>query len=190
MAVNRSFRSAFNGFNRTDVVNYIEESSLEHEKALRQLREENEQLRADLEKLRAEEAAAEEKLAAEEAEKAAEEQEEEAEAGAEKEEMPPEEETRSSEELELAAYRRAEAVERAARTRAAKLCDEVNGIVADTERQLQSSDEDIRALSSDLNLCIRRLADAFAELRLAFDGTTDAFAALDKLEPEEEPAEV
>ena len=189
MAVNRSFRSAFNGFNRTDVVNYIEESSLEHEKALRQLREENEQLRADLEKLRAEEAAAEEKLAAEEAEQAAEEQEAEEETEAEEEEVLPEEE-RPSEELELAAYRRAEAVERAARTRAAKLCDEVNGIVADTQRQLQSSDEDIRALSSDLNICIRRLSDAFAELRLTFDSTTDAFEALDPLEPEEEPAEV
>ena len=31
------FRSAINGFNRTDVVNYVESISVEHQKQLRQL---------------------------------------------------------------------------------------------------------------------------------------------------------
>ena len=31
------FRSAFNGFSRTDVVNYIEETSAAHQKAIEQL---------------------------------------------------------------------------------------------------------------------------------------------------------
>ena len=51
MSLDRNFRAALNGFNRSDVVNYIEESSISHEKALRQLRDENAKLRADLERL-------------------------------------------------------------------------------------------------------------------------------------------
>ena len=34
------FRSAINGFNRTDVVNYVESISVEHQKQLRQLQNE------------------------------------------------------------------------------------------------------------------------------------------------------
>ena len=38
------FRSAFNGFSRTDVVNYIEETSAAHQKAIEQLEGENQHL--------------------------------------------------------------------------------------------------------------------------------------------------
>ena len=38
------FRSALNGFSRADVVKYIEETSLQHQKALKQLEEENARL--------------------------------------------------------------------------------------------------------------------------------------------------
>ena len=38
------FRSAFNGFSRTDVVNYIEETSAAHQKAIEQLEGEKQQL--------------------------------------------------------------------------------------------------------------------------------------------------
>ena len=41
------FRSAINGFNRTDVVNYVESISVEHQKQLRQLQNELAQLRAE-----------------------------------------------------------------------------------------------------------------------------------------------
>ena len=41
------FRSALGGFNRTDVVNYIESMSLEQQKQLRKLQEENERLKAE-----------------------------------------------------------------------------------------------------------------------------------------------
>ena len=45
MTLDRNFRAAINGFNRSDVVNYIEECSINHERALRQLRDENARLR-------------------------------------------------------------------------------------------------------------------------------------------------
>ena len=37
MADFSKFRTAVSGFNRTDVVNYIESASMEHQKALRKL---------------------------------------------------------------------------------------------------------------------------------------------------------
>lgn len=45
------FRSALNGFSRADVVKYIEETSLQHQKALKQLDAEKAQLSAENEKL-------------------------------------------------------------------------------------------------------------------------------------------
>ncbi len=44
----QNFRSAFNGFNREDVVNYISYISTRHETALNELRSEAEELRAQL----------------------------------------------------------------------------------------------------------------------------------------------
>ena len=44
-AFTESFRSALNGFNRTDVVNFIQRQTVEHEKSMRILREENARLK-------------------------------------------------------------------------------------------------------------------------------------------------
>ena len=57
MADFSKFRSALNGFNRTDVVNYVEAVSLEHQKETRQLREETERLAAERDALTVEKAA-------------------------------------------------------------------------------------------------------------------------------------
>lgn len=42
------FRTAVSGFNRTDVVNYIESTSIEHQKALRKLTDERDKLAAEM----------------------------------------------------------------------------------------------------------------------------------------------
>lgn len=47
MADFSKFRTAVSGFNRTDVVNYIEAASAEHQKALRKLTDERDKLAAD-----------------------------------------------------------------------------------------------------------------------------------------------
>lgn len=180
--MDRNFRAALNGFNRSDVVNYIEESAINHEKAMRQLRDENAKLKADLEKLQAEKDALEENQCIEEtneADDAPMDQDLENPGEAD----PPE--IMAPTELELAAYRRAEAVERSAKNRASRLCQQVNEIVETAAKQFQESDADVQALMSDLNICLRRLNDTFAELRLAFDDTSSAFSALEPLENDE-----
>ena len=88
----------------------------------------------------------------------------------------------ASSELELAAYRRAEAAERSARSRAASLCRQVNEIVEHAAQQFSASRSDVDALMSDLNICLRRLNDTFAELRITFDDTAAAFSAVDTLQ--------
>ena len=174
MTVDRNFRAAINGFNRSDVVNYIEECSIHHERTLRQLREENARLRSDLEKVQAEKAA----LEARQAPPA--EPEPTPEPAAEPETPSPVE--KASSDAELAAYRRAEAVERAARGRAAALCRQVNEIVDSASRKFESSRGDVNALMSDLNICLRRLNDTFAELRLTFDDTAGALSSVEPLQ--------
>ena len=52
-------------------------------------------------------------------------------------------------------------------------------------KQFSVSRGDVDALMSDLNICLRRLNDAFAELRITFDDTSAAFAAVDTLNEEE-----
>ena len=47
MADFSKFRTAVSGFNRTDVVNYIESASMEHQKALRKLTDERDKLAAE-----------------------------------------------------------------------------------------------------------------------------------------------
>ncbi len=49
-----NFRSALHGFNRTDVVQFIQQQTIEHEKTLRRLREENTRLLDEFEAVRAE----------------------------------------------------------------------------------------------------------------------------------------
>ena len=48
------FRTAVSGFNRTDVVNYIESTSIEHQKALRKLNDERDKLAAENARLQVE----------------------------------------------------------------------------------------------------------------------------------------
>jgi hypothetical protein len=68
MAEKNTFRSALNGFNREDVVHYIEYLNSKHTAQINQLESENAELRSKLEALQSQAAAA-----AEEAEAAVEE---------------------------------------------------------------------------------------------------------------------
>ncbi len=166
-----NFRAALNGFNRADVVSYIEECSINHARELRQLREENARLRSELEQLEAARVQPEPLPPAPEP-------------PAPPEPAPkPEPAVSGTSAEELAAYRRAEAVERAARQRAAELCRQVNAVLAGAGRQFEASRGDVDALMSDLNICLRRLNDAFAQLRMAFDDTGSALSGIAPLDP-------
>lgn len=182
--MDRNFRAALNGFNRTDVVAYIEECAINHEKALRQLRDENARLRADLEALQARQEAAPAPVEAQEAPQA-EEPEVPTQPEPEPEVVPIAPPATSSAE-ELAAYRRAEAVERAARNRAAALCRQVNAIMDSTSRQLEGSRGDVDTVMSDLNICLRQLNDTFAQLRIIFDDAVQALTTVEPMKPDDE----
>ena len=186
--MDRNFRAALNGFNRTDVVAYIEECAINHEKALRQLRDENARLRADLEALQARQEAAQE-TAPEPVEAQEAPQAEEPEVPTQPEPEPevvPIAPPASSSAEELAAYRRAEAVERAARNRAAALCRQVNAIMDSTSRQLEGSRGDVDTVMSDLNICLRQLNDTFAQLRIIFDDAVQALTTMEPMKPDDE----
>lgn len=193
MADISKFRSALGGFNREDVVNYIESMSLEQQKQLRKLQEENEKLRSeknalaellaaansDLSTLREQDAALSEQvelLAQQAAELAGQ-------VKAEPEEAP--EETSEAAEpvdytsLELEAYRRAEQTERNAAVRADKIYRQLTALCEHARERYSDAGDEIAALSEDLTANLGRLQETLAELRLVFDEAENAFDEID-----------
>lgn len=193
MADISKFRSALGGFNREDVVNYIESMSLEQQKQLRKLQEENEKLRSeknalaellaaansDLSTLREQDAALSEQvelLAQQAAELAGQ-------VKAEPEEAP--EETSEAAEpvdytsLELEAYRRAEQTERNAAVRADKIYRQLTALCEHARERYSDAGDEIAALSEDLTANLGRLQETLAELRLVFDEAENAFDEMD-----------
>lgn len=157
MAVNiENFRSALHGFNRTDVVQFIQAQTTEHEKALRLLREENARLQEALEVARAEAAEAKAQL---EALTAAQET---ATTPAEAVVPAPAETALNApmapaasvvaaapsnfNEMELAAYRRAEMTERMARERAAASAERMKTVFAQADEKLTLTSQDFATL--------------------------------------------
>ena len=193
MADISKFRSALGGFNREDVVNYIESMSLEQQKQLRKLQEENEKLRSeknalaellaaansDLSTLREQDAALSEQvelLAQQAAELAGQ-------VKAESEKAP--EETSEVAEpvdytsLELEAYRRAEQTERNAAVRADKIYRQLTALCEHARERYSDAGDEIAALSEDLTANLGRLQETLAELRLVFDEAENAFDEMD-----------
>lgn len=161
-----NFRSAWNGFNRTDVMNYMEECVANYERSLRQLQSENARLREELEALRAAPpsppppppapAPAPEPVPV----------------------PPPPPPAPALTGGELEAYRRAEAVEREARVRAERLGRQLQTILDGASAQFTAAGADAESLMSDLSITLRRLNDTFAALRLTFDSTGKALEDL------------
>jgi len=179
MAAPQNFRSAFNGFNREDVVNYISYMTGKHENQLNQVRTEMENLRneyenrpvnrvdeAELEALRAEVEKLRQQLAQKDE---LIEQLSAAPAG----NAPTPEEIR---EQELSAYRRAEDAERRAMERVNQMYDRANGIIAEMINKvgetagyvenavnqvrggLDRLENSVGVAQSDLNSCLNLLA--------------------------------
>lgn len=156
MAVNiENFRTALHGFNRTDVVQFIQAQTAEHEKALRLLREENTRLQEALEAARAEAAEAKAQLEALTAAQEA--------AAQSAEDIPaPSEPALNApmapvasvvaaapsnfNEMELAAYRRAEMTERMARERAAASAERMKTVFAQADEKLTLTSQDFATL--------------------------------------------
>ncbi len=150
-----NFRSALHGFNRNDVVQFIQSQTMEHERALRAAREETNRLQGALEEARKELDACKEEKAAletqlEEAKNAKPAAVEDAPATLDAP-MPPVASVISAassdfNELELAAYRRAEMTERMARERAAASAERMKSIFAQADEKLVLTSQDLTTL--------------------------------------------
>ena len=198
------FRSAFNGFSRTDVVNYIEETSAAHQKAIKQLEGEKQQLMQENDHLLAENArltteladlkAAQEKLKEEDSalsqqivtlsQEASELAERAQRAQKELEDLKAAQAEPAQETQELAAYRRAEQAERNAMARARKLREQLNLLCEQSKDRYLDAGEEISALSSDLSAGLTRLSETLADIQVIFDDAENAFDELQL--PEEE----
>lgn len=164
MAVNQTFRSAFNGFNREDVVRYIEYINNQHNAQVAQLTNELEELRAQL--AQAQETPVPDTSDLELRLEASENccaalREELAEANAMLEEALNQQqntETRTADELE--AYRRAERTERLAKERAEQLYAQANAALAEATTMVDQAASQLGIMANDIAGQMNNFRDA------------------------------
>lgn len=210
MAAPQNFRSAFNGFNREDVVHYIEYTNSRHETQLAQLRSELQSAQEELEALRsvpAPEAPQPDELttkcAALEEENARLRAENAAAAAQPVSEAPSEDleelraqlaqalaardealsqlaDARKIAQQELEAYRRAERTERLARERVAQLYDQATGSLADARCRIDAAAKELETLSTQTTAQLATLQEAVQEGTCILQ---DAAAQLGEMRP-------
>lgn len=158
----QNFRFAFHGFNREDVVSFLEQTMARHAQEVNELKEEIHRLegelsqareapRADVAALRQENCALKEQGEALEKEnKTLKEAVESLESQLTAPESGPRPEGTDWESEELAAYRRAENVERQAKARASQLYDRINGLVADLAARMDGSHQNMTEAAESL----------------------------------------
>ena len=169
MASVQNFRSAFNGFNREDVVHYIEYLNSKHTGALNQLKSDNQTLADELESLRDKpDLTAECETLREENQTLSAQV---AELTAKIEELTVQlEEAQQFTPLadeELEAYRRAEKAERTARERARQIYCQATGALADATTQVDDAADHFKILS-------QRISEQLVELQATVDKSKNA----------------
>lgn len=191
MADTQNFRLAFHGFNRDDVVQFLEAEQAKHTMEVNSLKDDIKRLEAALvsaqmaaqtqsEPLQAENAALHEQLEALQAENAAlHEQLEELETRPTPEAPQAVESSDSNlRDQELEAYRRAENVERQARIRAGQMSTQVHTLVDDISNRMDGTQAEMTAAADDLGQALERLQAALDHSRAALHDGAAAFRAL------------
>ena len=168
----KNFRSAFRGFNRQDVVNYIEYINNTHNAQVEQL---NNQLQAALARPTDEEMKA--KLEAAEARIA------ELEETLAQQDRAVLSDGASCTEQELEAYRRAERVERVAKERAEQIYAQANGVLADATLKAESASAHIGAIADQVSNQLKEYQDSVLETKATFQ---EAVATLYAIKPQTE----
>ena len=168
MAAVKQFRSALNGFNREDVVRYIEYLNNQHANTVAQL---NSQLQAA--QSHAADPALQTKLEAAEARCA--------QLEAELEALRKNAATVSTEQ-ELEAYRRAESAERNARERAQQIYAQANAVLADVTVKVEAASQQAGAAADQIAAQLETYRQSIAGTKDAFD---EAVSALYAIRPEE-----
>lgn len=190
MAELQTFRSAFNGFNREDVVRYIEYINNKHNDQVAQLNNELAQLREQLElaqaapnrqadlELRLEQA--QEQRAALEADLAAANVELESVNAKLAQALEAQNSAQVRTENELEAYRRAERTERLARERAEQLYAQANGALAEATTLVDQAAAQIGAMSNELASQMTHFRDTVIGTKSVL---ADAAAAMYSIRP-------
>ena len=167
-----NFRSAFNGFHRTDVVQFIQRLTAEHEREVRLMKEENERLLQELSAVRESVTALQnanetltEELSRATAPKAT---------PALDAPLPTPQTAAIAapvdfNELELAAYRRAEMTERMARERAAASTERMRAVFAQADAKLNLTAQDLDVLMTAFRSNYDQFLQVLATARKVMD---------------------
>lgn len=195
MADFSKFRTSIGGFNRNDVSDYMTKICAEHQAAMRQNQKETaaltqrleaaelaledavaqlNQAKADLDARDAENQALRADLEAAEAMLADQAAQEEA---AAVQELPPDYAA-----MELEAYRRAEATERLAAERSARLRQQFSDLLDATAERCEESGQEIQALAEDIRTNLKRLEESLSDLEMLFGDTAEGLRVLDESE--------
>ena len=203
MSAPQNFRSAFNGFNRDDVVKYLEYINSRHHAQVNQLTGENDYLRQQLEAAKAAPGSQEELQRLQALCASQQEELEELRAvraamearfnGMERELEEAQEAQRKAEEAqstaqcgvaqELEAYRRAERMEREARERSEQIYRQTNSVLADATVQLEDATGGIFELADQVMGQLEQLRSAVDRSKQALKNASDTMYAI---RPQEE----
>ena len=175
MAQEHRFRGAFNGFNREDVVRYIEYLNNAHNDLINQLRSENHALKEELAQLRSAPASTEWE------QKCAELSAQLEEATAQLEDLRQQPAVQDVTKEELEAYRRAEKAERDAKERAAQLYRQATGTLAEATGHVDNAANQFRQIAERVNAQMLELESAVENSKNALQ---DAAAILYAIRPE------
>lgn len=174
MAAFQNFRSAVGGFNREDVVRYIEYMNNKHASQVNQLNTELQALQEELAQLRSQ---ADLTAQLEEANARIAQLEQERDTLASQVEVLAD---RPQTDSELEAYRRAERAERIAADRVAQLYQQANGALADATAKADDTATQVGELTDDLMVRLQQLQ---AVLSSGGNSMRDAAAALFAIRP-------
>ena len=196
MSTPQNFRSAFNGFNREDVVHYLEYINTKHNNQISQLSAENQELRTALEQ-RPEEDHTElveslqnqctdltEQLEAERnrcAELTARLEALQAQCDALSQQTPPAEPAEVMSALateELEAYRRAERIEREARERAELVYFQANGVLKEASAKVDGISADITDMADQVMLQLTQLQIAVSSSKQALQDASSIMSSI------------
>ena len=183
MADFSKFRTSLGGFNRNDVSDYMTKICAEHQVALKQQQKETAELADKLDDAYAQLNKAKQDLEERDAVIRTLREELEAAEALLSSDAEPAEETPDYASMELEAYRRAEATERLAAERSAKLRQQFSDLLDTAARRYEEAGEDVSALADDIRSNLKRLEEVLADLNAVFDETADGLDALDKDEP-------
>lgn len=180
----QSFRSAFNGFNRQDVVHYLEYINTKHQTQVNELTAEADDLRRQLEDLQAKTtqvAELEARLAAMTKERdALHTQLEQIQAAEVVQEPRPEMDGGSQVADELDSYRRAQQVERSARERAELVYHQANGVLNEAIAKVDTATAEITAKTDEAMSQLTQLQMAVSTSKQALQ---DAASLMNTIRP-------